>query len=143
MPSSASSSSRRSKGFLPSRSILLTKIITGVLRIVQTCMSLRVCASTPLAESTTMITLSTAVSVRKVSSAKSWCPGVSRILILKSRYSKPITEVATEIPRCFSISIQSEVAVFLILLDFTAPATWIAPPKRRSFSVRVVLPASG
>ena len=34
-----------------------------------------------------------------------------------------ITEVATEIPRCFSISIQSEVAVFLILLDFTAPAT--------------------
>lgn len=34
-----------------------------------------------------------------------------------------ITEVATDIPRCFSISIQSEVAVFLILFDLTAPAT--------------------
>ncbi len=54
-----------------------------------------------------------------------------------------MTDVATDIPRCFSISIQSEVAVFLILLDFTAPAIWIAPPKRSSFSVRVVLPASG
>ena len=32
-------------------------------------------------------------------------------------------------PRCFTISIQSLVAVFLILLDFTAPATWMAPPK--------------
>ena len=27
--------------------------------------------------------------------------------------------------------------------DFTAPATWIAPPNNRSFSVKVVLPASG
>ena len=54
-----------------------------------------------------------------------------------------MTEVATEMPRCFSISIQSLVAVFLILLDFTAPATWIAPPKSNSFSVSVVLPASG
>ena len=39
-----------------------------------------------------------------------------------------MTEVATEMPRCFSISIQSEVAVFFILLLFTAPATWMAPP---------------
>ena len=41
---------------------------------------------------------------------------------------KPMTEVATDIPRCFSISIQSEVAVLRILLLLTAPATWIAPP---------------
>jgi hypothetical protein len=54
-----------------------------------------------------------------------------------------MTDVATDMPRCFSISIQSDVAVFLILLDFTAPAIWIAPPKRSSFSVRVVFPASG
>ena len=54
-----------------------------------------------------------------------------------------MTEVATEMPRCFSISIQSEVAVFLILFDFTAPAIWMAPPKSSSFSVSVVLPASG
>ena len=46
--------------------------ITGVLRMRQTSISLRVCASTPLAESMTMITLSTAVRVLKVSSAKSW-----------------------------------------------------------------------
>jgi hypothetical protein len=54
-----------------------------------------------------------------------------------------MTDVATEIPRCFSISIQSDVAVFLILLLFTAPAIWIAPPKSSNFSVKVVLPASG
>ena len=46
-------------------------------------------------------------------------------------------------PRCFSMSIQSEVAVFLILLLFTAPATCICPPKSRNFSVSVVFPASG
>jgi hypothetical protein len=28
-------------------------------------------------------------------------------------------------------------------LDLTAPAVWIAPPKRSSFSVKVVFPASG
>ena len=47
------------------------------------------------------------------------------------------------VPRCFSMSIQSLVAVFLILLFFTAPATCICPPKSRNFSVSVVLPASG
>src|SRR6187399_2467337 len=59
------------------------------------------------------------------------------------RYSKLITEVATEIPRCLSISMKSLVACFLILLLFTAPAVCMAPPNRRNFSVRVVLPASG
>lgn len=54
-----------------------------------------------------------------------------------------MTEVETEIPRCFSMSIQSDVAVFRILLLFTAPATCICPPKSRNFSVNVVLPASG
>ena len=49
----------------------------------------------------------------------------------------------TEIPRCFSISMKSEVVDFLILLDLTAPADWIAPPNNNNFSVKVVLPASG
>ena len=80
--SSLSNSSRISKGSRPSRSSLLTKIITGVLRIRHTSINLRVCCSTPLATSTTIITLSTAVNVLYVSSAKSWWPGVSRILIL-------------------------------------------------------------
>ena len=97
--------------------------MTGVRRIRHTCISLRVCVSTPFAESTTMITLSQAVSTRNVSSAKSWWPGVSRMLIFTSLYSKPMTEVATEIPLWRSISMKSEVAVFLILFDFTAPAT--------------------
>ncbi len=48
-----------------------------------------------------------------------------------------MTAVATEMPRCRSISMKSEVAPFLILLLLTAPATWMAPPKRSSFSVRV------
>src|SRR5690606_8173399 len=55
----------------------------------------------------------------------------------------PITDVATEIPLCFSISIQSDFVWVSILLDFTAPAVLMAPPKRSSFSVRVVFPASG
>ena len=141
--SSFSSSSRMSNGSRPSRSILFTKMMTGVLRMRHTSISLLVCCSTPLAASITMITLSTAVSVLNVSSAKSWWPGVSRMLILNPSYSKPMTDVATEMPRCFSISIQSLVAVFFILLDLTAPATCIAPPKSSNFSVSVVLPASG
>src|SRR5688572_14321760 len=60
-----------------------------------------------------------------------------------SLYSKPMTEVATEIPRCFSISIQSDLVAVSILLDLTAPAVWIAPPNSKSFSVKVVFPASG
>src|SRR6478609_1138556 len=54
-----------------------------------------------------------------------------------------MTELATEIPRCFSISIQSEVAWREALRAFTLPAIWIAPENSNSFSVSVVLPASG
>ena len=46
-------------------------------------------------------------------------------------------------PRCFSISIQSEVAWREALRAFTEPAIWIAPENSSSFSVSVVLPASG
>ena len=46
-------------------------------------------------------------------------------------------------PRWRSISMKSEVAPFLILLLLTAPATWMAPPKRSSFSVRVVFTRVG
>ncbi|KWV90088.1 hypothetical protein PFLmoz3_00086 [Pseudomonas fluorescens] len=54
-----------------------------------------------------------------------------------------MTDVVMEIPRCFSISIQSEVAWRSDLRDFTVPATAIALPISNSFSVMVVLPASG
>src|SRR4051812_39159158 len=46
-------------------------------------------------------------------------------------------------PRCFSISIQSEVAWREALRALTEPAIWIAPENSNSFSVSVVLPASG
>src|SRR6187200_728648 len=46
-------------------------------------------------------------------------------------------------PRCFSISIQSDVAWRALLRALTVPAIWIAPPNSSSFSVNVVLPASG
>src|SRR5689334_9031910 len=46
-------------------------------------------------------------------------------------------------PRCFSISIQSDEAWREALRPFTAPAIWIAPENSSSFSVSVVLPASG
>ena len=46
-------------------------------------------------------------------------------------------------PRSFSSAIQSEVAWREALRDFTLPAIWIAPPNSSSFSVSVVLPASG
>ena len=49
-----------------------TNTITGVFRIRQTFISFLVWASTPLAASITIMTLSAAVSVLKVSSAKSW-----------------------------------------------------------------------
>src|SRR5512135_1160401 len=61
----------------------------------------------------------------------------------QSRYSICITLEATEMPRCFSISIQSEVAWREALRAFTEPAIWIAPENSSSFSVSVVLPASG
>ena len=46
-------------------------------------------------------------------------------------------------PRCCSSAIQSEVAWRAALRPFTVPASWIAPPNSSSFSVSVVLPASG
>src|SRR6476619_6288905 len=46
-------------------------------------------------------------------------------------------------PRCCSIFIQSERARLASPRAFTAPATWMAPPNSSSFSVNVVLPASG
>src|SRR5690606_8216952 len=46
-------------------------------------------------------------------------------------------------PRSFSSAIQSDVAWRAVLRDLTEPAIWIAPPNSSSFSVSVVLPASG
>src|SRR6185369_16092875 len=54
-----------------------------------------------------------------------------------------MTDEVTEIPRCCSRRIQSEVAWRAALRPFTVPAIWMAPPNSSSFSVSVVLPASG
>src|SRR5215469_8844447 len=62
---------------------------------------------------------------------------------MQSRYGNCITEEVTEMPRCCSRRIQSEVAWRAALRPLTVPAIWIAPPNNSSFSVSVVLPASG
>src|SRR5262249_25275071 len=49
----------------------------------------------------------------------------------------------TEIPRSRSIAIQSERVRRRSPRALTSPASWIAPPNSKSFSVKVVLPASG
>ena len=46
-------------------------------------------------------------------------------------------------PRSFSMSIQSDTACLELDLPLTEPAVWMLPVYSRSFSVRVVLPASG
>ena len=46
-------------------------------------------------------------------------------------------------PRSRSIDIQSERVERRSRLAFTWPASWMAPPNSSSFSVSVVLPASG
>src|SRR5438552_5292682 len=54
-----------------------------------------------------------------------------------------MTAELTEMPRSRSIVIQSERARRRSPRALTAPAIWMAPPNSSSFSVRVVLPASG
>ena len=46
-------------------------------------------------------------------------------------------------PRSRSIAIQSERVDRRSRLALTCPASWMAPPNKSSFSVSVVLPASG
>ena len=70
-----------SNGSRASRSSLLMKVKIGMWRMAQILKSLRVCGSMPLAASMTMTALSAAMSVRYVSSEKSWWPGVSRMLM--------------------------------------------------------------
>src|SRR5215467_7136957 len=62
---------------------------------------------------------------------------------MRCSYGNCMTELVTEMPRSFSSAIQSDVAWRAALRDFTLPALWIAPPNSSSFSVSVVLPASG
>jgi hypothetical protein len=54
-----------------------------------------------------------------------------------------MAEAETEMPRSFSICMKSERVRRASPLARTWPAIWMAPPKRRNFSVSVVLPASG
>src|SRR5436190_7125589 len=62
---------------------------------------------------------------------------------MRPSYGNCITDEVTEMPRSFSIAIQTEVAWRAALRDFTEPAIWMAPPNSSGFSVSVVLPASG
>ena len=93
---------------------------------------------------------STAVSTRYVSSEKSAWPGVSTRLIMygspswpSGAYSNCRAEEATEIPRSFSISIQSETVAFRPALPCTAPASAMTCAWSARASVSVDFPASG
>ena len=85
------------------------KVMIGTSRRRQTSNSLSVCASMPLAASITMTALNRPRSAcgRCPREKSSW-PGVSSRLKVQPPYSKVITEVVTEMPRCCSIFIQSE-----------------------------------
>jgi len=78
-----------------------------------------------------------------VSSLKSSWPGVSSRFIRRPAYSNCSTLVVIEMPRWRSTSIQSLVSRRPPVDRFTDPARWMAPPCSSSFSVSVVLPASG
>ncbi len=119
------------------------KVNSGIRRARQIANSLRVCGSTPFAASISITAASAASSVRYVSSPKSWCPGVSSRFIVCPSYGNCRTVEVIEMPRSRSSSIQSEVAARARRRAATCPAVTIAPPYRRSFSVSVVLPASG
>ncbi len=54
-----------------------------------------------------------------------------------------MTAELTEMPRSRSIAIQSERTRRRSPRALTSPASWMAPPNSSSFSVSVVLPASG
>ena len=110
MPSLFSTLLSTSNGSIPGRSHLFTKVITGTSRNLHTSKSFSVCSSTPFATSITIKPESAATKVRKVSSEKSLWPGVSNKLYFIPSFSKRMTEEVTEIPRSFSMAIQSEAA---------------------------------
>lgn len=68
---------------------------------------------------------------------------MSSKLTVRSAYGNCMTEVVTEMPRSCSMLIQSDVAWRSDFRAFTVPANFMALPNNNSFSVIVVLPASG
>jgi hypothetical protein len=50
-------------------------------------------------------------------------------------YSNVMAVLVMEMPRCFSSSIQSEVACLEARRALTSPASWMAPPYSSNFSV--------
>ena len=120
--------SNSSSGSKLGRSILLQNVKMGSPFSRHTSNSFRVCGSRPLAESISITALSAALTVRYVSSEKSAWPGVSSRFSVNPEYAKDSAVDEMEMPRCCSISIQSEVAAFAPRRDRTAPASLIAPP---------------
>ena len=143
MPKCSSTSLSNLNGSSPQRSHLLTNVKIGSRRRLHTSKSCCVRSSTPLRLSSNMTAASAAMSVRSVSSEKSAWPGVSSKLSICPLYSNCMALEVTEMPRSRSNAIQSEVTCRSARRPLTVPAKWIAPPYSRSFSVSVVLPASG
>ncbi len=82
-----------------------------------------------------------------MSSEKSACPGVSTRLTTAWRPGGPYSNCSAaelmEMPRAFSMSIQSDTVLLRPALPWIAPASWMTRACRASASVKVDLPASG
>ena len=78
-----------------------------------------------------------------MSSEKSAWPGVSSRLTTASPYPNCSAAELMEMPRAFSMSIQSDTVLLRPALPWIAPASWITRACSASASVSVDLPASG
>ena len=122
----------------PTRSILLMKATRGTRYRSAWRQTVSDCGSTPATESNTAIAPSRTRRLRSTSTVKSTCPGVSIMLIRKSRQNAVVAADVIVIPRSCSCAIQSMTAA----PSCTSPILWVRPVKYRIRSVVVVLPAS-
>ena len=107
----------------PVRSILLMKAIRGTLYLSACRQTVSDCGSTPATESNTATAPSRTRRLRSTSTVKSTCPGVSIMLIRKSRHSAVVAADVIVIPRSCSCAIQSMTAA----PSWTSPILWVRP----------------
>ena len=98
------------KKFAPVRSILLMNAIRGTAYLLAWRQTVSDCGCTPATESNTATAPSSTRRLRSTSTVKSTCPGVSIMLIRKSRQNAVVAADVIVMPRSCSCAIQSIVA---------------------------------
>ena len=121
----------------PPRSILFTKMSTGMPSRRSVRISTRVWAWTPSTAEMTSTAPSSTVSTRSTSAMKSGWPGVSIRLTVTSPMPNDTTADLMVMPRCRS---SASVSVWVLPLS-TLPISSMTPAANSSRSVRLVLPA--